>query len=491
MRANVLVCPDMEIPVIEAADFHPLIAAAALAFKRHYPLVLSPDILWITILQGVAQHVSNHANGLRQRLVQHETKIELVVDTDLRGLPANDAEMLGLVSEFLERMGRHLVPDKRFLAGAEFSTTTDAARIAGCVTFMDAMQPYFDYVFMCVCGIPSVTLEGTPEDWELLRTKVHALHESDMELSWWTRHLLPLTDHFVRASRGDVDRIHWQNLCKVMERYGTEDLNGWLLKFIPYTRKGKNEPFIQRNPVLEFTEYSDTANSTFEITGCTSDMLPTGLSRAPMTCMNKADGSREQFDFAAGFIGVTQNPDDLGLKATIGWAIAECARIDGLISRLRAEHEVAPPSAADIETILDHFGGYLPDDLGRFYTQTNGATIEGPCSRLRYRLLPLQEILPAQSTAASSVRIANALRGMWGPAPRGNGGQTYEKLLRIASCENGTHYVFGQDPALNQDKAVKRSRGEVFQWTGEFKPEAFTPVAHTFSDWLEKLLREG
>src|SRR5688572_27047205 len=76
-RSPVVVCDNPERPVVTDSDYHPLIASAALAFKKHYPLVLSPDVIWLTILQGVAQHIANHANQLRHRLVRHQTKIEL------------------------------------------------------------------------------------------------------------------------------------------------------------------------------------------------------------------------------------------------------------------------------------------------------------------------------------------------------------------------------------------------------------------------------
>src|SRR4030095_14612315 len=143
-------------------------------------------------------------------------------------------------------------------------------------TFMDAMQPYFDFVFMCVCGIPSVVLEGSPDDWQLLGAKVRACHESYLELSWWTKQLLPLVDHFVRASRGDLDRDHWQNLCKVEKRYGARGFERVAAEIHPVRQRRKNEPLTDRNPVLEFTDYSATTENDFEITGCTSDMLPSG-----------------------------------------------------------------------------------------------------------------------------------------------------------------------------------------------------------------------
>lgn len=155
---RLLVCRKPDEQLVEGGDFHPLIAAAALAFKLHYPLVLSPDMLWLTILQGLAQHVAKHAESLRSRFVAHQTRIELFVETNLAGMPATDAAMLSLTSAFITQIEERLVPDKRFLLKTEFTTTTDVERIAGSIVLMDTFQPYFDYAFGCVCGIPSITL---------------------------------------------------------------------------------------------------------------------------------------------------------------------------------------------------------------------------------------------------------------------------------------------------------------------------------------------
>jgi len=66
VASNLVVGPRAEQLVVKGVDFHPLIGAAALAFKQHYPLVLSPDMIWLTVLQGVAQHVSNNAEMQRR-----------------------------------------------------------------------------------------------------------------------------------------------------------------------------------------------------------------------------------------------------------------------------------------------------------------------------------------------------------------------------------------------------------------------------------------
>src|SRR5262245_22657558 len=70
---------------------HPLIAALHGAFASHRPLRLSPDIIWLTITQGFAVHVSRNAEGLRRHFVSHEGKVKIVVRRDdfIKGSPEN------------------------------------------------------------------------------------------------------------------------------------------------------------------------------------------------------------------------------------------------------------------------------------------------------------------------------------------------------------------------------------------------------------------
>jgi hypothetical protein len=46
----------------------------------------------------------------------------------------------------------------------DFSTTGPVERVVSQVVLMDALRKYFTYVIRTICGIPTVTLEGTPAD---------------------------------------------------------------------------------------------------------------------------------------------------------------------------------------------------------------------------------------------------------------------------------------------------------------------------------------
>ena len=46
-------------------------AAVHIAFSQHRPLSLSPDDIWLVIVQGFSHHVAENAQMLRNRLVRH------------------------------------------------------------------------------------------------------------------------------------------------------------------------------------------------------------------------------------------------------------------------------------------------------------------------------------------------------------------------------------------------------------------------------------
>lgn len=61
---------------------------------------------------------------------------------------------------------------------------------------MATLQKYFSYLFTLECGIPSVTLLGSPEDWDDLSTRVEKFAEFGAEPTKWVALLRPVCDAF-------------------------------------------------------------------------------------------------------------------------------------------------------------------------------------------------------------------------------------------------------------------------------------------------------
>ena len=58
---------------------HSLIDAATRAFYDHLPLILTPDIIWYCISNGLAIHINENSEELRKKFVNHNGKKELIV----------------------------------------------------------------------------------------------------------------------------------------------------------------------------------------------------------------------------------------------------------------------------------------------------------------------------------------------------------------------------------------------------------------------------
>ena len=102
--------------------------------------------------------------------------------------------------EFAEKIAAKTKGGVAELAQCDFSTTTPVERVVSQITLMDTVQHYFQYTMCCGCGFPSITLTGTPADWERVRSKAAALRSYDLD--WWLDALLPALDHFVQAAHG-------------------------------------------------------------------------------------------------------------------------------------------------------------------------------------------------------------------------------------------------------------------------------------------------
>ena len=73
------------------------------AYKKHKGLVLSPDMIWMSISQGFARYVNAHPEELRQQLVNHEGQMDLVVQTNQEA--RKDWEQM--VNEFANEIAKY------------------------------------------------------------------------------------------------------------------------------------------------------------------------------------------------------------------------------------------------------------------------------------------------------------------------------------------------------------------------------------------------
>lgn len=459
-------CHDYHGKVIEKIYYQPLLAAVYIAFSEHRPLVLTPDAVWITIAQGVAHHMVIHGERLRPQLVAHQGKLDLAFECRgwVEGSPENPWREA--FDSWASQVREHVGPSLHDTLVCDFSTSGPTERAASQVVMMDIFERYFHYVLHCVCGIPTVTLEGSTADWERLATKVDGLRVFDLD--WWLAHLRPICEQFIRASQGEVDLEHWQGTCKLQEDYGGDVINGWVAKLFPYLRAFPNGPCTRRNPIFETGE------------GFQALYAPPGLSRVPFTWRDLLTGRERLMEAIGGLVGVTQDQETLALRPAVGWAIREAAKLDVLLRHLAADHTTFPGLRLNEER-------YLPPDLCKFYHQTGGAELFGRGAAARCRIVPPGDIHPLD----------------WGETPeeggnsRGPDGRIWHRFAWLA---DGTWLAINLDINASDPRPKKDDDWDYdpnfhaichVSAATQNKPGQNPVVALSFTELLERLLDGG
>ncbi len=401
-------CSEYNSNSIAGVGIHPLFAAVHLAFSNHLPLVLSPDMIWITIVQGFSLHVRNNAETLRERLVKHQGKLKIEISRSdiLEGSPENDwddviHQLSSAVSESVGGLYSKLVTD--------FSTTTIIERTACEIALLDTFSPYFTYYVRCICGIPSITLEGQPADWKRLREKLECLSTFGLDL--WLTDMRIILDQFERACRGDVDKEFWQNIYKQKKAYGAEIVNGWITRFVPYLKNYTTGDYSITNFTLgtpmTIPEIEEKEGFAWRQPGeLSTDMLPSGISSAQVefVCLDSSKHMR----FLGGFMGIEQLEEG-ALRPRLGWAVKFAEAGDLLLADLPPDCQLVPAqSPAVVDESMQVFARdrsfdcFLPADFLSFYKTCDGIIFDaGQPAKIRsvrqLEAVPRPKLHPASS----------------------------------------------------------------------------------------------
>ena len=167
----------------------PFFSTLVMAYANHMSVTLSPDMVWLLISQGFARYVDEHAEELRSLFVDHDGKMELVVEGN--DILFDDADWPKIIGAFASQIEENTKGGIAQVITADFSTTGPVERVASQITLMKSMEHYFEYEYdVPICGIPSITLKGTPEDWQRVLEKAKKL--SQYGLDGWIKELGPI-----------------------------------------------------------------------------------------------------------------------------------------------------------------------------------------------------------------------------------------------------------------------------------------------------------
>lgn len=282
------------------------------AWCQHRPVVLTPDSIWLIICQQFSHIVNNDPDRYRSVLVSHEGRKELQVRSK-KDLFSEQADWNGLISGFTAEIDKYTNNDLATTLVADFSTTGTDERIASEVTLMDVVKPYFEYtVIYAVCGIPSITLTGTPDDWRKVLAKTQALDAFGM--GWWISDLVPILEEFIKAAEGQPDYWFWKDIVKTTRPRKIQGpvcarrqprltkFDGWFLKFFPYDNKGRTPNKVN----ITQSMLPETVVVPFKYQVVTLDGVV--LEETPL-------------ELVAGIVGVIEDPENYMMTPKIGWFV--------------------------------------------------------------------------------------------------------------------------------------------------------------------------
>jgi hypothetical protein len=362
-QANIIALSDINTPLV-SRGFHSFFEGMYAAYADHHPFTLSPDMMWLLISQGFANHVNNNAQQLRSKFVQVDKKQTLAYLSDKDMLVAN-ADWDKVFNDIADQIAGYAGKKLTKTMTANFSTTTANTKIASQITLMNSVQSYFNYkALIHTCGIPKITLEGTTTDWQRVLDKAEKLRQ--YELDWWIDEMQPVLKQFIETSKGKVDKVFWKNMFE----YHTmqpgcgpkqEIVNGWIVKFFPYDKKGERMNLKEIN---------------------LGRWMPNEILKVDFEYVNVSNRGKEDhtnLELWAGFVGLEQNVKTYGLKPCIGWMVRRKDPLrQVLVNRLTTDNRSAagvilrvdnvPPELYQIGPIkkldITFFGNIrIPDEM--------------------------------------------------------------------------------------------------------------------------------
>ena len=283
------------------------------AYANHYPITISPDMLLILFLQGYSRFMENHSEKLRNVYVNFENqKTITVVREGMTPETAKPEDWRDIIDEFTKNItgeiGENIISNLK----SNFTTTNPVTLTTSQISIMSAMKQYFKYeVIMCKCGISSITLEGSLEDWEKIKAKFEFFSKEEFGLNPWIKSLIPIIDKIIETKSyynqnktiTEELRYFWKDIIRVKRggAYKPDVIDGWIIKFVPNV-SGENPTIYER---LKNHEIPD------QIISC------------PLK-LKVINGNQEiEYDcsLASGFYGIIQDKTTYNIKPVIGYAL--------------------------------------------------------------------------------------------------------------------------------------------------------------------------
>ena len=283
------------------------------AYGSHYPITITPDMILLLFLQGYSRFMEDHSEKLRNIYVNFQGQKTLtVVRNGMTPETAKPEDWRGIIDEFTKNIAGEIGENIISNLKSNFTTTTPVTLTTSQISIMSAMKKYFKYeVVMLVCGISSITLEGSLEDWEKIKSKFEFFSKEEFGLNPWIKSLIPIIDKIIETKKyynqnktiTEELRHFWKDIIRVKRGgiYQPDVIDGWIIKFVPNVSGEKPTIYYQLD----------------------DDKIPDQVLSCPLK-LRLINGTKEiEYDCAltSGFYGMIQDKETYNIKPVIGYAI--------------------------------------------------------------------------------------------------------------------------------------------------------------------------
>jgi len=332
-----------------------LINTILAAYNGHIPVRFRPNDFQMAIQMIIATCIANNAKSMRDLFVPHEGRVKLRVHS-------SQFDLDYFTNQFKLMMEENIL-DPEFIEKftTSFTTTTPLLSTVSNMFLMNALKEYFSFEMFLDCGIPSVILEGTQEDW----LKLKAFYDyfktflKDTELKVWFPHFDTIMDMFIRMrslqddgeieAPPDVKEMFKRIISFVPQGSGADTiLGGWARLFVPYSDKNKLIGFDKKIQCLDITipipnidpdcctyREQELLKEYYFASGWNS-MQTSYLTTPSELTVNTIGGDLTyNVELFAGFFNPVIN-EDLSVSTNVGFIMRECSTL--LKQKLKDEY---------------------------------------------------------------------------------------------------------------------------------------------------------
>lgn len=326
------ICSENEEKQIYNFGHCPMLYGLYMCYGCHESISLSPDDFWLMIIQSFSLYVYRNSEQLRDKFVNFEGKKSLeiiLLETYMKDLTKEKYEKC--FDTFNEQISLYIGKELLDILQSDFSTSGFLEKTVSKIGIMTALQNYFEYTICCIgCGFPSITLTGTPEDYEKILEKIKFLKQ--FELGWWYDILKPIILKLIETKKclaenkkENIDMEFWRQMIKKetkekkvqlgseLTKYKTDFISGWIVNFFPFGKEGKRRDFINKYESNKLGFMIET--NCKEIAGemqCVPLKIEELINKKTYNCF-----------LYNGFLGFERD-DKERMKPVVGWFLAEC-----------------------------------------------------------------------------------------------------------------------------------------------------------------------